>query len=498
MNNDIDFLNRNTILKYLLIFGMLLIAGSVGKDIVALLIVMTIMFCVIMGKSYRAIEIWLIWFFIYGFYNGQGYIQIEFVSKYLTKPSFILFCIFLTNIRYIKDAINKDKLSIFIILFIIILLTSQMIHGQSPFAAITAISFYLLYYYFKYMKFEKYQYLKMFNLFVAVGLLQLIVSILQLKQIIPPSSTIMEDGNRGTFEWIAGLDDSQCGTFGAVSGHLVSWYESLISLFLLLVWVIVRKQEYLIMSATCLLQFTTTDSKTIMVIMLLMMVYLFFYYFVKHRKKYNLKVRNIISMIFVLSLLSCILLILWNGYYIYYTQNTIESNRGNLNDVYQNYFVQSKDQVLNNILDWGKIQGFRYVFDDFKKEGIVDILFGYGIQGYKYNDKMSLIESKDTPLMQVNNFTNSRSGLIGQFATTGVIGFLLFVYIFIKWYKINIDNLSINNNVVLVNNGLLIVFSLFTFITAFLYSMFIINVPIVSFGGLVGLLGNYAGYSKRK
>jgi hypothetical protein len=497
MNNNIDFLNIKIILKYLIVFGIILVAGFFGNDIVALLVVCIILYYLISGKSYKTIEIWLIWFFVYGFYNSQGYIKIEFVSKYLAKPSFLLFCIFLANIRHIKNDINEDKVSISVVLLFIIILVSQIIHNQSPFAAITAISFFLLYFLLKFIKFEKHQYFKILNLFVANGLLQLLVSFLQLKQIIPPPSTILEDGSGGTYVWTAWLDDVACGTFGAISGYVVSWYESLISLLLLFVGIIIRKQIYFILSGICLLQFVTTDSKTIMVITIMMMVYLFIYYFVKHRKNFNLKISNIINIVFIFFITSIIMLILWNGYYQYYTKNTSNSDRDNINSVYKNYMEYSKDQVINNISDWGKIKGFTYIYNDFLKEGIVDLLFGYGIQGYNYNDKMSFIESKDTPLMQINNFTNSRSGLIKQFATTGLLGFIFFIFILIRWHKINTDKYSMNNNAVYIKNGLINVFSPFAIISAFIYSISFISITIICFGGLIGLIGNYSEYLKR-
>jgi len=91
------------------------------------------------------------------------------------------------------------------------------------------------------------------------------------------------------------------------------------------------------------------------------------------------------------------------------------------------------------------------------------------MQGYGYNEKMKYIESKDTPLMQLDNFTNSRSGLIAQFATNGLVGFVLFISSIVFWFNYN-KKIRSKRSYDLVKIGLLKIYLPFTFLAAFLYS----------------------------
>ncbi|WP_315814288.1 hypothetical protein [Paraflavitalea speifideaquila] len=247
---------------------------------------------------------------------------------------------------------------------------------------------------------------------------------------------MMDDGSGGQFEWIAGLDDVACGTFGPVSGHLVSWYVSMMALFFILVWTTTRRSIYIVFASIALLQFATIDSKTIMGVMAAMMIFLF-YYLVKHRIQFRLPVRKLGSFAITGAMMAFFLFLGWNYYYEYQNKEGGAQNRGSFNEVYEAEIKKSQELILENIGDWGKIKGFSYVFDDFFGKRSIGCFLGYSLQGYTFNGKMSYIESKDTPIMQLNNFTKSRSTFIAQFAQSGILGFFLFLLSLYLWYNFN-------------------------------------------------------------
>jgi hypothetical protein len=490
MNFSIDFLDTKKIFKYLLTFGVILSIGALLKDIAAILIVLYILQFSFRKRTFKGIEFFLIWFFCYGFYNSQSFITIAAVSKYITKPYFVLFCLFLLQINTIVKTLKEEsRLLISVFLFFFVALTGLLLHSQSPFATISAVSFFLIYFIMKGVKLENDEYNSLLNLFVAVGILQFIVSILQLRQILPPPTTSMDDGYGNIYEWTAGLDDVACGTFGAISSHLVSWYESLMSIFLFLVWIVVRKPKYFIISALCLFQFSTVDSKTILVVTIVMILYLIFVYIPRNKEIYKLHFSRIFLFAALIVILGYAFMLTWNSYYQYFAENSGYGKRENLQSVYTNEVSESKDQITENFSDWGKIRGFQYLYDDFNVEGFEYILFGYGIQGYTWNGKMQYIESKDTLLMQLNNSTNSRSGLITLLATTGFLGFLsMFVALFI-WYRRN-NSKTKTTEVNLVKAGLVRVFLPFSILAAFVYSVEFTSIPLLAFSGISGLLSN--------
>ena len=77
---------------------------------------------------------------------------------------------------------------------------------------------------------------------------------------------------------------------------------------------------------------------------------------------------------------------------------------------------------------------------------------------------MGYIERKDTQLMQLNNATRSRSGLITHFAQSGILGFILLFSSIILWYKYNLKN-NTSTDVALVLKVLLKIFLIYVILT---------------------------------
>ncbi|MDF2189180.1 hypothetical protein [Paraflavitalea sp. CAU 1676] len=491
-----DFVDVKTILRYLCIFAVILAGGFVAGEVFALLVVGVILFYMASKRLFKTIEWWLLWLFCFGFYQGQLYIKTEAISKYVAKPTFLLFLVFVVFFYHIPRQIKLSRYIISWIAFLTLALLSLLYHGQSPFVLITASAFFLVYIVQRGSTITREHCFQLFNLFTAAMILQTSMCILQVAQIIPPSSSMMDDGSGGQFEWVAGLDDVACGTFGPVSGHIVSWFASLMALFLILAWTVNRQSKYLVLAGISLLQFATIDSKTIMGVMILMMLYTF-YFLTKHKAQFRLPARRLTSFAISGGVMAFCLFIGWQYYYEYQNREGGALNRSNFNEVYESEIKKSQELVLENIGDWGKIKGFSYVFTDFIESDPFEVFWGYSLQGYNFNGKMSYIESKDTPLMQLNNFTKSRSTFIVQFAQSGLLGFFVFLLALFLWYKFNVRSEPVNS-IDMMRIALVKIFLPFTMVAAFVYNITLTSVTLICFSALVSLLKHYSDYIEQQ
>lgn len=479
----LDFLDYKIIMRYLFVISTLLVVGKYLKDNIAILIIFTILYFLITKNVYRTIEIFLIWFFISSFFIGQGYITSEYISKYIAKPSFLLFVIFIYFFFQIPSKLVHSGFVEVWILYLFVALFSAVSQGQSPFVIITASSFFMMFLLLQAADISVVQYNKLLNLFIAVAIIQTIVSYLQVAQIIPPPSKIMEDGAGGTFQWEAGLDDVASGTFGAGASFLTSWYAALISLFLLLMWGLTKNMKYLIVLPLVFLQFATVDSKIIMGVTVLMLAYTLYYLF-KKSVVFNISLGKFLFFILFLLIAAFGFIKAWNSYYVYYGKET-GSNRTDVGAVYNNEAKTSINIVWENIGNWGKMRGFQYIFNDFVENEPIQLIWGYGIQGYTINGKMGYIERQDHPVMQLNNLTRSRSGLITLFATNGLLGFGLFIISVSLWYKV--INRWGTNQFEHILSGMLKIYLPFSILAAFLYPLAITSIPLIIFAALISI-----------
>jgi hypothetical protein len=367
-----------------------------------------------------------------------------------------------------------------------------MSQDQSPFVVITISSFFMIYLILQAKGMTPLQYQKLLNLFLAAAILQTVVSFLQVSEIIPPPSTMMDDGVGGQFEWIAGLDDVASGTFGSAAGHLTSWYTALISLLLLLVWSLTKKTSYLIFTALTFLQFATVDSKTIMGVTVLMLGYMLFFLY-EEKKRFRLNIGRYLLFIVIIAVGALGFVKAWNAYYVYYGEQT-GGSRTDLNAVYENEAKGSADLILAGLGEWGKIKGFQYVTDDFIDNDPKQLIWGYGIQGFSYNGKAGFIQSKDTPAMQLNSLTKSSSGLITQFAESGLLGFILYFMTVLQWFNYNDKNVI--NNFDLIKISLLKIYLPFTLLAAFLYAIEITSIPVIAFAAIISIYARLSDYDR--
>ena len=485
--DQIDFLHVSTILKYLAYFVVILLAGVVSGNIVGTIMTSFVMFFILTKNLHKSIEYLFIWFFLYNFLIGQGYLTNQVVIKYLSKPSFLIFLIFIFFIQHYRISLLKSKFLFVWLLFIIISGIGTVIQGQTPFAILTWSNFFMIYIILQSKKITTKQLHQLLNLFVAAAILQTFVSVLQVTRLIPPPTKMMDDGSGGQFLWVPGLDDVASGTFGPAVGYLTSWYAALMSVLLLLTWSLTKKNIYIIVTILIFLQFATTDSKTVMGVTLLMIVYMM-YIIAKKRNLFRLNVMRYARIAVIIILGAYGFYKAWDIYYHYYAESKKSNLRAGVSAVYTNMVEKTKSTVLSNWQDWGKIRGYQYIYNDYLKNDYKQVIWGYGLSGYSYNDKMAYIESLDTPIMKYNNFTRSRSGLISTFAKTGVVGFFLFCSAIFYWYKYNKKKMSQTNDVLVSN--LLKIWMIFTSAVAFVYGMSISSIPLIALAAIVSIYTN--------
>lgn len=479
----LDFLSYKIISRYLIIVAICLIAGAIIRNGIAIIFGMAILYFSVTKNLFRAIETFFIWFFISNFFIGQEYITSELISKYIAKPYFLLFVVFLFFLNKIPINLLKSGFLKVWVIFLTITLLSAITQGQSPFVIITASAFFIIYLLIQTKGINTDHLTKFLNLFIAIAIIQSIVSYLQVSELITAPVKMMDDGSGGQFEWEAGLDDVASGTFGPAASHITSWYAALISLYMLLMWTSTKNKNYLIILCITFLQYATVDSKIIMGVTILMLGYMLFY-ILKEKRMFRISFGRYFLFIIILIVGALGFLKAWNSYYEYYGKMS-GGPRTDINSVYEDEGKESLKLVLENIGDWGKIKGYQYIFHDFIKDDPIQLIWGYGVQGYDINGKMSYIEDQDVPIMQLNNLTKSRSGLITLFATSGLLGFVLFMSSVFLWFKQNSQKTKKIQNT--VATSLLRIYLPFSLLAAFLYAMDITSIPLITFAAIISI-----------
>ncbi len=486
---DIDFLKIKTIIGYIVFCGAILILGAIAKDLIAIGWALVIVFYAVTNNGFKTLESFFIWFFLYGFFVGQEYFSSRIVSDYISKPTYLVFIIFICFIQQIPFKLFKTKFMVTWILFTCTSVVGTIIQGQSP-LSITSWSLFFIFFFIVQRKgILPWQHNKILNLFVAVGIIQSIVSLLQVSQMIAPSTTMMPNGYGGYYKWVAGLDDVACGTFGPVSSHIVSWYAALISLLLVLTWSLTKKRKYIIVAAMVFLQFATVDSKTILATAIVMLAYTL-YYIAKNRNLFKINILRYVKITVFMAIGAFGFYVALDYYYHYFAEKRKSNTRAGISAVYNNMVKESNQTIINNLGDWGKIRGYQYICEDFIKNDLRQLIWGYGLKGYTYNGKRYYIESLDTQAMKLNNFTRSRSGLITTFAKTGVIGFFLYCLAFIQWYKYNTTAIQIQVRQEIISMSLLKIFLGFSVLASFLYGITFDSIPLVIFASIVSIFSS--------
>lgn len=365
----------------------------------------------------------IFWVFLYEFYIGQGWVNNEIVSKYMIKGQFyiiITFFVFFER-RWVDSRIEK-KLFLWSMFFLLVVVFSDfMTLGLKPNFINQVFFVYLFLLVINLPKKRDFN-TRLLNLIVAIGLLEVVICFLQVKQIIPPGSKIMPT-RTASFLWEPGLDDVASGTFGVGISNVTSWFETMLFIFCFSFGVYKKKVTIIIFSFVFLLQYVTIDSKTALGVTAFAFMYLLY----KLRIFNFLKFRNIVYVVMVF-LAFVVMKGLIGSYYDSFLGNRHESG----SEYIERYVSKSVDVIFENIEDWGKIAGFEYITKDYLKKDASMLITGYGRANFTYDTNGGRILDMDTSVMQLNNITRSFSSFISIYGSIGLLGLVLVLWLF--WF----------------------------------------------------------------
>lgn len=417
------YISLNKVLIYLALCGITLFLGYFLKSGIGIISFSIFLFLLLFSKEKGNLILFLIfWLYIYNFFIGQGLVSNEIISKYFIKGQFYVIITFLVFAKknWFSIGFNK-KLFKWTIIFLLVILLSDILHFEFKINFINQVYFIFIFFLILYLPKNKFFESNLLNLIVAIGLLEVIVSFLQVNQIIAPPTKIMGTGSDAFF-WEAGLDDVASGTFGAAVSNVTSWLETVLFLTFFCHGVYKKKIIIIIFSFIFTLQYTYVDSKTALGVSALALTYLLY-----RLKIFNfLKGRNIIYVILIISFIFVAKSLITS----YYNTNFKAGSSSAKNNV-----TNSVGIVFSNIQDWGKIAGFKNITEDYLNKNPLFLLIGYGRDNFSYFNNYGRIEAMDIPIMQLNNIMRSRSSFISAYGKLGIPGLLILIWLFFILFK---------------------------------------------------------------
>jgi hypothetical protein len=253
---------------------------------------------------------------------------------------------------------------------------------------------------------------------LAIGILQVILSVMQVTGTIPPPitySTLIRSQSRIDAAQIeSGLDDAAVGTMGRTASNKTSWICTTLFLFLFNIGVFTKKNWISVLSLVFLLQYATIDSKTlfittiIAIIMNIFLLNIFKFIFSKH----------LVILVAVL-IFSMLLRTFIVQYYSTVTPKGVEWAVEEVNS--------SAYDVVNNISEWGKIRGFDVIYNHLLSNSLFTLFLGDNSSIFDMN---SPLRKTENIFMARNNFTNSYSAFISTFARGGLLELLMVAWFY--------------------------------------------------------------------
>ena len=416
------YISLNKVFLYLILYGITLSLGyflKSGIGIVAFFIFIFLLF----SKDKDSLILFIIfWLYVYNFFIGQGWVSNELISKYLIKGELYVIIAFFVLVRksWFRSNFNK-KLFNWAIIFLLIILLSDVLHFNFNLNFINQIYFIFVFFLILYLPKKKSFENNLFNLIIAIGLLEVIVSFLQVSQMIAPPIKIIESYTYSYLSEVS-LLDAASGTFGAEVSNVTSWFETILFLTFFSFGVYKKNLIIVYFSFIFMLQYATIDSKTAIGVSALTFIFLLY-----QLKIFNVfKIKNLIYVIFIISFIF-VSKSLMTSYYENMSRKGIHGPVAMVSN--------SVDIVFTNWQDWGKIAGFKNITEDYMKKNPLFLLIGYGRENFNYFNNSGRIEDMDTPIMQLNNITRSRSSFISAYGTLGIPGLFMLIWLFVILFK---------------------------------------------------------------
>lgn len=432
---DENQINALEIFKWLVIATTFILSAFLLKEIFTVAYFIFFLILLVIKKPHINLFFLIIWIFTFDFFKGQGYILYE-NAKTVEKLAFILLFGFIlidkklhSNQLTDTSSFIKTLLSWNALLAISLLAGILFVNFNYPTTKtiISNLRYFFLFLIIYQLKFNSKECKGLLNLIIALSIIQVPIAIAQFNKIIPPSQTYFTYGGF-TYNWEAGLDDVASGTFGAAASAQLSWFLSLISLFLFSYGILIKSNAVKLLSIFPLLQYAVVDSKGALAVTAFMFG-LYFYNLYKYRILLKIQATKIIFPVLLLATFAYGFNSLWKNYYEKSEFTTIE----NVNQLY----VSSYQTIFENVLSWGKIAGFYYVADLQSQENSLKILTGFGISEFSFAGKNRLwkVRKQLKISMQKHNGVNESSGFIRIFAETGLFGLLIVITIYYSLYR---------------------------------------------------------------
>ena len=420
-------LSPKLIFSFLILYACILPLGYILHNFIVIVPV-SIFIYLLFKRNYNNIVLFTIfWSFVYNYYIGQRNITNPFLITYLLKSNtYIIITLLLSLNRFHGGLFRKIRMYMYwSVVFIITVILSNAYNGTSFLNAIaypTNLYVFILLLSCDYItSFNN----KLLNLVVSIVILQLVLSILQVSDIIPrPIFTLYENVYK-----LPGLDDVASGSMGAGSSVITSWLGTILFLFFYTFAIQIRRIPLALFSFIFLAQYVTVDSKIALGVTILGVL------FSALKSNINLSFSDKRGVI----LLSTILFgFLFYRSVDYYYSNYLARSAGAPTDRAENSF----NLVRDNFNEWGKIAGFGYLTEEYLQTDPVRIVLGYG-QG---NFSPDHLYSRDTPTMQADNSLRSKSSFIKIYGEFGAIG-LFFFTSFLLFIRKDIKRIAFSTSI---------------------------------------------------
>jgi len=405
------YINTRLIVFYLLYSAVILVTGTVLGNYVYIIPGIALVYYFLTSKTESFILFIVLWQYTSNYFIGQGFVNNATSLKLIDARYFILF-VFLLNAKSIKINFKYEKkMIIWVVIEIMLIAIDNLTSNVLPSFGILIMPYYVYMYYLIKIPNNPTFTNKVFNLLIAICMLQLIVSVMQVNQIIAPPLSASSFAGEAI---VSGLDDAAVGTMGSISSNRTSWLGTILFLFLFGYALQKKSLSITLFSFVFLLQYLTVDSKTLLFATIVALMYLI---------KRNLKGLTILDkrvvIYIILVIVSIGFLNLINTYYLNIGSEGISAPI----EIVSN----SLSDLSSDFSGWGKIQGFVFLLDSYKTTSIYTIFMGGNISVF---DLDAQIRTSENSIMAQNNFTNSVSGWISIFAMGGLIGIFMVIWFF--------------------------------------------------------------------
>lgn len=415
IENHISISCKN-IMYIMIISGVALLMGSVLKNALCFIPLLAFVLYLVNKKIESYIIFLVLWLYISSFYSGLGWINNSVAIK-LMDTRYYIFFLFMLNIKRISANNHFERnMLIWIVFYLLLIAVRELVLYKSIGLGIVIVPYFAYIYFIIQLPRSNRFSNNFINLLFAIGILQLIVSIMQVRGIIPSAILTSTDLYAGVIPTRAGLDDVAMGTVGG--SNQASWIGTM--LFLFIITIAIKKESIRItaFSLLFLFQYATVDSKTLLGVTMVATILLL----IKTRIVSLLSPKRAFILISLL-VFGLYMRTLISNYYSRISDAGIDAPLLKTES--------SIDIIRNDIAEWGKIRGFSTIYNDLASESVLSILIGNNKSIYDMNSSVRLA---DNSIISKNNLTNSLSAFISSFSRGGILQLVMILWFLIRLY----------------------------------------------------------------